>query len=238
MENKIVLQKYIADSGYCSRRRAEELIRKGWVTVNGQPAELGQRAGLDDRVEVNGEEIKSANKKIYIKLNKPRGYVCTSRKFENEKNVFDLVKTDERLFVVGRLDKDTSGLVLITNDGELTQELTHPRFEHEKEYKVRVRQDELSQVEADRIVRALSAGVNIGEGDGMARVHRIKYLGNKSFLITLKEGKNRQIRRMFKAAGADIEFLQRERIKNLILGNLKEGKWEYLNEKEIEDLKK
>lgn len=235
---KQILQKFIAGSGYCSRRKAEELIRKGWVTVNGRPAELGQRAGLGDRVEINGEEIKLANDKIYIKLNKPKGYVCTSRKFENEKNVFDLVKTKERLFVVGRLDKDTSGLVLITNDGELTQELTHPRFEHEKEYKVKVRQAELSQVEAERIVRALSAGVNIGEGDGMARAHRIKFIGNKSFLITLKEGKNRQIRRMFKSAGADVDDLQRIRIKNLILGNLKEGKWEYLNEEAIKDLKK
>jgi len=137
---KIVLQKFIADSGLCSRRKAEQLIKDKKVSVNGQEAELGMKVSGEDKVEVEKKIIKINNKKIYLKLNKPAGYTCTNKKFKGERNIFELINLEERLFAIGRLDKNSRGLVLLTNDGKLTQELTHPGNEHEKEYITQVRQ--------------------------------------------------------------------------------------------------
>ena len=239
---KIVLQKFIAQSGYCSRRQAEELIRLGKVLVNGELAELGMKADEKDEVRVRGHRQSGAGKriainkeKIYIILNKPRDYTCTNRKFEGEKNVFDLVKIKERLFVVGRLDKDSRGLVLLTNDGDLTQKLTHPKFEHEKEYLVTITNCQL-QITNDEIIKKLKEGIEIGDGDGVVRVKNIKYLGDNKFAIILTEGKKRQIRRMFKAVGCDIKDLVRVRIGNIELEKLPEGKFRFLNESKVKKI--
>ncbi len=239
---KIVLQKFIAQSGLCSRRNAEEMIRSGKVTVNNQPAELGMKADESDDVRINGEKIILHEEKIYIVLNKPKGYTCTSRKFEGEKNVFELVKSYERLFVVGRLDKESRGLVLLTNDGDLAQKITHPKYEHEKEYVVTVKDFQL-KASNDEIVRKIKNGVDIGEGDGIATVKQIKLLNfdKKQFLIKysiiLTEGKKRQIRRMFKALDLHILDLARVRIGTINLGGLKEGGWRHLTEEEANKLK-
>ena len=135
---KIVLQKFIAQSGYCSRRQAEELIRLKKVLVNDELAELGMKVDQDSEVKVRGKKIAINKEKIYIALNKPKGYTCTNRQFEGERNVFNLVDVAEKLFTVGRLDKDSRGLILLTNDGDLALKMTHPRFEHEKEYMVKI----------------------------------------------------------------------------------------------------
>lgn len=225
-----VLQKYIADSGYCSRREAQRLIEEGRVFVNGERAELGMRAGAEDEVRIDGRKISSlAKEKIYIKLYKPRGYTSTSRQFENERNVFELVDTQERLFIVGRLDKDSRGLILLTNDGELNLELTHPRYEHKKVYRAEVA--DCYGRETD-IARQLKAGVDIGEGDGVVRAKEVRTLKNGIFEVTLAEGKKRQIRRMFRAVGCEVTDLIRTEIAGLKLGNLKEGEWRHLDAKE------
>lgn len=230
-----VLQKIIAASGLASRRKAAEIIRAGRVKINGRTAFLGERANPEkDKITVNGRLINAAEKKIYIKLNKPAGYTCTNRKFPREKNVFDLVKVPARLFAVGRLDKDSRGLVLLTNDGDLTERLAHPRFKHEKIYEVKTKEKVLN---SEQITESLIKGVNIGEGDGKVRVKRAQYLQNGIFVITLSEGKKRQIRRLFKALGMEVNDLKRTALGNLRLGGLPEGKWEYLKKEEIEKLK-
>ena len=232
---KMILQKAIANSGYSSRRKADELIRNGHVKVNGQLALIGDQADpMIDKITVKGSLIQGEEKKVYVILNKPLGYTCTNRKFKDEKNIFDLVDLPERLFAVGRLDKDSHGLILLTNDGDLTLKLSHPRFAHDKEYEVKIR-DEV--VNPDLVIKKLLSGVEIGDGDGIVKAVRAKYLQNDLFVITLNEGKKRQIRRMFEALGTRVVDLKRTRISSLTLGNLPEGKWDYLDQEEIDELK-
>lgn len=228
------MQKLIAASGLCSRRAAEELIRRGRVQVNGHPAELGMRASEEDEVRVNGKKV-FEKEKIYLKLNKPAGYTCTNRKFEGERNVFDLLPgIKERLFVSGRLDKNSRGLVFLTNDGDLDERLTHPRFEHEKEYRL------LAEGVSDRFpvadfLAACRRGFLVPE-IGRVKMKAIDYLGKGEFRVILAEGKKRQIRRMLEKFGLGVLDLKRVRIGSLSLGNLPEGKWAHLTKKEIQDL--
>jgi len=230
----IVLQKYIADAGYCSRRDAEELIREGKVKLNGQVAELGARAGANDQVIVAGKILKPANDKVYIILNKPIDYVCTNRFFKEEKNIFELLDARERLFVVGRLDKNSRGLVLLTNDGELTEKLSHPRYGHEKEYEVTVKNQELG---IKNLEFQFKKGVDIGEGDGIVRAKRVEMIGKNKFRVILTEGKKRQIRRMFRVLGLTVTDLVRVRIGVIKLGDLKLGEWRHLTGKEVAAMK-
>lgn len=230
---KIVLQKFIAQAGFCSRRQAEEFIKKGRVFINGKIAEPGMRADENDEVKIGGKRLVLHKKLIYIKLNKPEGYVCTSRKFKDEKNIFGLVGVKERLFATGRLDKDSRGLILLTNDGELADKLTHPRYEHKKNYEVRIKNYGLSDEKIKEIENKLKKGVDIGEGDGAVKAKDARWLGGNKFLIVLTEGKKRQIRRMFKAFGCQVVDLVRISIGELELGDLKEGEWRYLSNEEI-----
>lgn len=221
---KTVLQKYIAQSGNYSRRQAEELVRLGKVNVNGMVAELGMKVDEDDRVEIGRKVVRPIEEKIYIKLNKPRGYTCTNRQFDAEKNVFELLDEEYKgLHIVGRLDKNSHGLVIITNDGEFTAKMTHPRYEHEKEYLIRIKNDEF---DGKMIIKKFSEGVDIGDGDGVVKVKHIEQLGDKMFKIILTEGKKRQIRRMFEAVGYVVSDLERVRIGNIVLGDLKAREWE------------
>ncbi len=233
----IVLQKYIASSGYCSRRKAEEFIRAGKVFVNGEQAELGQRVSSSDEVSVKNTKIEARDKKIYIKLNKPRGYVCTNRDFDAEQNVFELIDDEYRhLHVVGRLDKNSHGLVILTNDGDFTEKMTHPRYKHEKEYLVRIKDENLSACQADKniefreMMKELKKGVDIGDGDGVVRVKSIEQLSDKIFKIILTQGKKRQIRRMFEAVSYKVSDLERVRIGNIVLGDLKVREWEIMED--------
>ncbi len=219
----MLLQKYIAQSGYCSRRKAEKLIKEGKVILNGEIAKIGSKVNEGDKVIIEGKKIKLPKELIYIILNKPVGYVCTSRKFKKEKNVFDLLPIKEKLSFAGRLDKDSHGLVLLSNDGDLIQMLSHPRYEHEKEYIVKIKNEQnLSQ---DVIIEKFIKGIDIGDGDGIVLAKSIKYLGNNKFKIILTSGKKRQIRRMFKALNCEVLDLKRIRIGNIKLGKLKSGEW-------------
>lgn len=252
-----ILQKYIASSGYCSRRQAEKLIRESvfWegpmdrmpVLVNGQKPEIGMMVSDDDEILIYGKTINLAKEKIYIILNKPVGVTCTNRDFRGEINVFDLL-TDENnigipyrhreninLHIVGRLDKNSRGLLILTNDGDLTQKITHPSFEHKKIYEVGIRSAGLGNpLITEEIIRKMKQGVDIGDGDGIVKAGDITLLKDSIFQIELTEGKKRQIRRMFKQLGEEVTDIKRIAIGNLELGDMPEGKWRRLEPEELE----
>lgn len=218
----MILQKYVALNTDFSRRSATELIRNGSIKVNGKLAELGQSYNDGDVITINGKEIKTKTiDKVLIKLNKPKGYVCTNRKFKDEKNVFDLVK-HEGLIIVGRLDKDSRGLVLLTNDGDFAYRYTHPSFEIPKIYLVTIKD---SGFDPESFIKSFKEGIDIGEGDGIAKAKDTKYLGNNKFEITLVQGKKRQIRRMFEKLGLKVIDLLRTQIGEYKLEDLKEGNY-------------
>ena len=237
---KIKLQKYIANTGYCSRRKADELISLGKsVRVNGKVAVVGMKVSDADKITIEGKDVNSRQKKIYIKFNKPSGYTCTSAKFKSEKNVYELLpqklQSDKSLHIVGRLDKESCGLLLFTNDGSITQKLTHPSFEHEKKYVVTLR-DKRAR-DAKDIIRKFTTGMHLKD-IGDVRAKKVEYVGDNIFKITLTEGKKRQIRRMFAEMHEWIVSLKRVSIGGLELGGLEEKNWEYLTAREVKGLRK
>ena len=225
------LQKFLSTAGVCSRRKGEEFIKAGRVKVNGKTV-IEQGVQVDpesDRVEVDGKIIRDDQTMIYVMLNKPAGYI-TSRSHRGEKIVLDLIDVEQRVNPVGRLDKDSTGLLLLTNDGRLHQHLTHPSFDHEKEYTVEVK-DPIDDVALGQFREGLLL-------DGVkTRPASVKRINNRKFRIILKEGKKRQIRRMVEKVGNQVVNLHRIRISTLLLGNLKMGQWRYLSKKEINALK-
>jgi len=235
---KEVLQKIIAASGIASRRGAEAMIRDGLVKLNGYQAKLGERADDSDEITVNGKKLERSVEKIYIKLNKPMGYTCTNRYFKGEKNIYSLVNLPQKLFAIGRLDKDSRGLVILTNDGELTAKLTHAKFGSEKKYLVKCAADDrlLKKVTIDQTVRTLKKGVDLGEGEGLGWAKSAEYL-NGTFTLVLTTGRKRQVRRMFQGLHYHVVDLFRTEIAGVMLGDLPEGKWEDLTDYELNKLK-
>jgi len=226
------LQKYLSEAGFCSRRHGEEMILAGHIRVNGIIVkELGTKIDPEkDIVEVGGNRIDAKNNLIYIVLNKPRGYVTTcSRK--RDKIVLDLVDIPERVYPIGRLDKDSGGLLLLTNDGRLHNILSHPSFDHEKEYDVLT-----AWPIPDEALGKMAAGIHLL--GSRTRTAQVKRISPDQFRIVLKEGRNRQIRRMVEKVGNRVKLLKRIRISNVRLGGLKEGCWRYLTEKEKKELLK
>ena len=230
------LQKILSAHGVASRRESEKLMRAGRVTVNGKAAVLGQSAdsGIDE-IAVDGVPLKNADEKVYIMLNKPRGCVSTMRDEKGRKNVSELVRScGVRVYPVGRLDLDSEGLLLMTNDGELAQFLTHPSNEKEKTYHVRVMGD------IERALKPLGAPMNIdGYTIRPADVRMLRRTAGGAMLsITIHEGRNRQIRKMCAAVDLKVESLKRVAEGGLLLNGLKTGSWRYLTESEILFLKK
>lgn len=231
------LQKILARAGYGSRRSCEDLITAGRVVVNGKKAELGQKADpAKDKIEVDRSRIPQAAQLEYIAFNKPRFMLCDKVVGDERRTVFDAVPGGYELSVVGRLDFESEGLVLLTNDGELVNRLTHPRYEHEKEYKVLLasRPDQ-KQMEAWR------RGIVLEDGHrtSASKVDIETTLGKGVWLrITMKEGHKRQIRETAKMLGLFVVRIVRIRIGKLYLGNMKSGEWRQLTEQEIESLKK
>jgi pseudouridine synthase len=224
------LQKFLSAAGVCSRRHGENYIQAGRVRVNGSPATvLGTQVDPEkDRIEVDGKKVTLRTRHIYLALNKPKGYV-TSCSHPGETVVMDLIDLPQRLFPVGRLDKDTTGLLLLTNDGRLHHRLSHPSFDHEKEYEVTV-----ERPITDSVLERLSTGVQLK--GAMTRPANIRRLSGHRFKMVLQEGRNRQIRRMVKKVGYRVVRLKRIRVANIHLGRLPIGAWRYLSPKEEKDL--
>jgi pseudouridine synthase len=229
------LQKYIARCGITSRRKAEELILKGNVKVNGKVVrELGSKIDPDkDIVYVNDKRIYEKDKNIYIKLYKPEGYVTTVKDQFNRKTVIDLINIKERIYPVGRLDYNTSGLLLLTNDGDLANKLMHPKYKIYKTYEADVK----GYISKSALVR-LEKGIIIDNfKTAPAKVRLLKSGSVSTVEISIYEGKNRQVRKMFEAVGHKVIKLKRTAFGSINLQGLKEGQWEYLTKDEIKFLK-
>jgi pseudouridine synthase len=225
---QIRLQKYLADAGIASRRASEAMITAGRIFVNGKVANvLGTKIDPEyDKVTVDGKSIKENREIVVMMLNKPRGYVVSARKFPGEKNIFDLIDYKYRIYPIGRLDKDSEGLLLLTNDGALADRLTHPKFQKEKEYIVSVDKNI-----DERFLAAMENGVNLD--DGRTKPALTEPIAEDEFSIILREGRKRQIRRMCTTLGFEVTRLKRIRVNDLMLGNLKVGQYRILGGKEL-----
>jgi 23S rRNA pseudouridine2604 synthase len=222
------LNKYISETGVCSRREADKWIEAGRVTCNGAPAVLGTKVAEGDEIRVDGEIIGVKKRQIYIALNKPVGITCTTES-HIEDNIIDLVAHTERIFPIGRLDKDSEGLILLTNNGDIVNEILRSENNHEKEYIVTV-----DRPITDLALSMMAGGVKImGEITKPCKVVRIN---DKTFRIILTQGLNRQIRRMCSALGYKAQQLKRVRIINIELGTLGVGEWRDLTDVEVRGL--
>lgn len=226
----IQINKYISNSGFCSRREAEKLIDQARVTINNDLALLGSRVQPGDEVHIDGESIKSKQKPIYIALHKPIGVTSTTDT-KDKTNIITFMNFHKRIFPVGRLDKDSEGLILLTNDGDIVNKILRAGNNNEKEYIVTV-DKELSP----EIIRQMASGVNILET--ITKPCYVKQENARRFRIILKQGLNRQIRRMCAVFGYKVKSLKRTRIMHIQLGELPLGKWRYLNPAEITTLEK
>ncbi len=224
------LQKFLSSAGVCSRRQGEEYIKKGWVKVNGEVvSKLGTKIDPAlDRIEIDSKLIKAMQNRVYIVLNKPKGYV-TSCKQPEDKIVLDLIDIPERIFPVGRLDKSSTGLLILTNDGLLHHSISHPSHDHEKEYEV-----VLTKPITSGALKKMEKGLPMM--GTKTRSTKIDKISPTCFRIVLREGKNKQIRRMVRKVGNRVSRLKRIRISNIRLGTLAEGQWRYLTEKEKKEL--
>ena len=234
---EVRLQKYLADCGVASRRKADELIKNGKVKVNGKVInELGVKVNVNrDKVEYNGEIVRPQKKNVYILLNKPSGYICASKDQFDNPSVLHLVRDiKERLFTVGRLDKDTTGAVILTNDGDFSYRLTHPKHEVNKTYIA-----EVVGRPTDEEMRTFMKGVIIdGKKTYPAQIRIIKETKKNSIVeIIIHEGRNRQVKKMCEEIGHKVITLHREKIGNLSVEGLKEGRWRHLTDKEISSLR-
>ena len=227
------VQKLIAKSGLCSRRKAEELLTAGRVTVDGIVVGLGDKAEETQVICMDGKQISFTDKLTYIVLNKPRGYVCTMADTHAEHLVTELVDCGVRVYPVGRLDKESEGLLLLTNDGDFAQEMMHPKGQVDKVYYVTVKGAMNGCRERLTAVTELD-----GEAIVPAQVRELRRQSDRVELeVTIHQGKNRQIRRMCEKVGLQVLRLQRVQEHTLKLGDLKEGQWRYLTAEEIQELK-
>jgi 23S rRNA pseudouridine2604 synthase len=222
------LNKFISERGVCSRREADAWIAAGRVTVNGRPGELGTRVGEGDHVQVDGKPLPERRKGIYLALNKPRGITCTTER-DVPGNIVDFVGHRERIFPVGRLDKDSEGLILLTNDGDIVNEILRVEHGHEKEYEVTV-----DRPVTPAFLSMMAAGVRIG-GE-KTKPCAVTRTGPASFRIVLTQGLNRQVRRMCSALGWRVRSLRRVRIMHIRLGALASGRWRNLTDAELRPL--
>ncbi|CDF58175.1 pseudouridine synthase [Thermobrachium celere] len=229
------IQKYLARCGVASRRKAEELVLSGKVKVNGSVIkEIILIDPEKDTVEVEGKKVKPEEKRVYIMLNKPTGVITSAKDQFGRRTVLDLVNVKERIFPVGRLDYDTSGLIILTNDGEVANKLMHPSKEVNKVYVAEVLGVPTKQ-EMDKFKRGLKIEDYV---TAPADIKILKNLGRTSVIeVIIHEGRNRQVRKMCDAIGHKVIKLKRIKIGEIELGNLKEGEWRYLNQNEIEYLK-
>lgn len=228
------LNKFLSSAGIASRRHSDELISAGKIFVNGKVATQGMSVNeRKDKVVYDGKEISLPSSFVYIKLNKPKGYICSASDEKQRKTIYELIDTDERLFSVGRLDYDTEGLIILTNDGDFANKIAHPSFALEKEYHVtiegKIQESELAVMRKGAIV----------DGNRMPPA-RVKFLSEDEkttkISVVINEGQNRQVRRMFEAIGRTIVLLKRVRIGEVRLGGLSRGEYRDLREDELNSL--
>ncbi|WP_312114917.1 23S rRNA pseudouridine(2604) synthase RluF [Brevibacillus reuszeri] len=224
------INKFISETGICSRREADKLVDAGRVTINGMKAELGSTAEPGDDVRIDGKPLGTKKNDVYIALNKPVGITCTTE-LHVKGNIVDFVNHSERIFPIGRLDKDSQGLILLTNNGDIVNKILRAENNHEKEYIVTV-----DKPITANFLHGMANGVRIlGTVTKQCKVTKVS---DRVFTIILTQGLNRQIRRMCQAFGYQVRQLQRVRIMNISLGNLKIGQWRNLTSKELSDLEK
>src|SRR5258706_8413957 len=228
--------KFIAHEGISGRREAADIVKKGLVKVNGEVVtEPGHKVSAKDEIKVNGKKVFLAKNLVYILLNKPKDYITTTDDPENRKTVLDIIRraTSERVYRVGRLDRNTSGVLLITNDGELAQKLTHPRNEVKKVYAVTLNKP-LEKKDFDQVLK----GVTLEDGPASVDVLAYADVKDKTQIgVEIHSGRNRIVRRIFEHLGYDVKNLDRVMFAGLTKKNVDRGKWRFLNEKEIRDLK-
>lgn len=229
MAEAVRINKYLSQCGICSRREADRMLDEGRIQVNGEVPEKGMMVTDRDCITVDGKKICGQAEEIVIAFHKPRGIVCTTSRKEPD-NIIDYIGFPERIYPVGRLDKDSTGIILLTNNGQLMDDILRGRYQHEKEYEVTV-----DHPIKDSIWDAMEQGVPIL--DTMTKPCRIPYRNKTEFTIILTQGLNRQIRRMCEYFGYRVRKLKRVRIMNIELGDLPEGKWRYLTEGELTGLK-
>ena len=227
------LNKRLVELGVCSRRNADKLIEAGKVKVNGRVAVLGEQIDEADNIEVDGEEVINDDEKILIAYNKPKGVICTESNIEKAEKISDKIKEfgfNKRLFTVGRLDKDTTGLILITNDGDFAKEITNTHKDYEKEYEVRVNKP----INGD-FIRKMEQGVILHDLNKKTKPCKIHRFGKEEyrFSITITQGLNRQVRRMCRELGYHVVDLKRVRIMKLKLGNLKTGEFKIVKKEDL-----
>ena len=227
-QESIRINKFLSEAGICSRRGADRMVEDGRVTINGTVAQLGDRIQPGQKVCVDGKPVSREDERSLLAYHKPKGIVCTSAKKEKN-NIIDYLNYPKRIYPIGRLDKDSEGLLLLTNDGELANEIMKARNYHEKEYEVTV-----SRSVTETFLRGMAGGVPIL--DTMTRKCQVEQTGKRSFRIVLTQGLNRQIRRMCEYFGYRVTKLVRVRIMNIYLGDLSVGKYRELTEKEWAEL--
>ena len=229
VNQSVRLAKFLAEAGIASRRKSEEIIKAGRVELNGQVSKnVAQNVSSADKIKVDGRPIILAEK-VYYLLNKPAGYVCSLKDAHNAKLITSLVPANPKVFSVGRLDKNSQGLIILTNDGDLAYKISHPKFELEKTYLV-----ELSSDLQNNIVDLLKKGLMLEEG--LAKADKVKKISSRRLEIVLHQGFKRQIRRMLEHFGYKVIFLKRIKEGHLFLGDLPKGKYRFLNKEDIAKL--
>lgn len=232
MEETVRLNKFLSEKGICSRREADRLVDEGKVMVNGVCAVMGQKVSSADEIVVDGKRVSTKQvKPVLIAVNKPAGIVCTTARFEGEKNIVDMVKYPTRIYPIGRLDKESEGLILMTNLGDLANEISKASNSHEKEYVVTVN-NQVTESFLDKMRR----GMHLEELNADTMPCVCTKTGNREFHIILKQGLNRQIRRMCAACGYRVETLKRIRIMNIHLGNIPQGNFRNVTDAEFDKL--
>ena len=228
IRDEVRLNKYISETGFCSRREADKLIEQGRVKIDGVKASTGMKVSKGQSVYVDGKPLKVENELVYIALNKPVGITCTTES-KIKGNIVDFINHEKRIFPIGRLDKDSQGLIFMTNDGDIVNKILRAGNNHEKEYIVTV-----NKPITDEFVKGMSNGVPIL--GTVTKKCLVKKESKNSFRIILTQGLNRQIRRMCEYFGYEVKKLERIRIMNVSLGNLKIGSWRYLTKKELAEI--
>ncbi|WP_415328543.1 23S rRNA pseudouridine(2604) synthase RluF [Clostridium perfringens] len=228
IRDKVRLNKYISETGFCSRRGADKLIEQGRVKIDGLKATTGMKVSKGQSVSIDGKPLKVENELVYIALNKPVGITCTTES-KIKGNIVDFINHEKRIFPIGRLDKDSQGLIFMTNDGDIVNKILRAGNNHEKEYIVTV-----NKPITHEFIKGMSNGVPIL--GTVTKKCLVKKESKNSFRIILTQGLNRQIRRMCEYFGYEVKKLERIRIMNVSLGNLKMGSWRYLTKKELAEI--